>query len=288
MRTIKRTFVFTLLISICLGVKCQNSYQERLENSKDKNEMFSILEEWEASDSVCPRVYYYLTNVYTKKAELKKKEGILGFLDLINQTKINYDKNVLQTAFDYSNKGVSLFPDVITLRLSNIEVCRHLEDYEMMVSGIKKLFAHAEMIHNEWLSADENTEIEKQIDNMLHVCYLVPEQDDNMELIKYSKDIADIVLKYIPDNSPSLLQLLSYYLYKEKDKKAEAVLKRLAIVSNTEKYVLPSLALGYAKLGDKANAMEYLRRMKENPDNSESYIKSITEDVVNALKGDSL
>ncbi|NDV66956.1 hypothetical protein D0T60_17195 [Bacteroides sp. 224] len=273
---------------MCWSVKGQIAYQDRMKNAKDSNELLSILEEWEASDSVCPEVYYYLTNIYINKAKPEEEKNIFGLLDIINQKKVDYDKDILQTAFNYSSKGVSLFPDVITLRISNIEVCRHLESYKTMVSGVKDLYAHGEVICNKWLSADENTEVKKQIAEMLNTCYLVPFQDDNVKLIEHSKDIAETVLKYNPDNAMSLVELLNYHLDKGKNKKAEAILKKLAVISDTEKYILPVLALGYAKLGDTINAMEYLRKVKEDPGNSDSYIKSVTEEVMNLLKDNSV
>src|SRR5690606_4466652 len=78
-----------------------------------------------------------------------------------------YDKNVMDTALSYINRGIELNPQRLDMRFGKIYMLGNMEEYQVFTDEIIKTIQHSNANNNKWLWT-ENKPLDQPKEFMLN------------------------------------------------------------------------------------------------------------------------
>lgn len=278
MRILIHIFCFYLLFQ---NLSAQN-YQEKFANlmsEKDALGMRKLLEKWEQEKPKDAELYTSSFNYYYQKSSTEvlnlstnpddndtnsmqltdssgKAQGYLG-------SKIVYEDYYLEKAFEYIDKGISLFPKRLDMRFGKIHVLRLIKDWDKFTTEILKTIDYSAEVKHHWTWTN-NTNAENpeklffgSIQDYVVTLYNTGEDS----LLKNMREISERVLKYYPEDVPSYSNIAVTYMITKKYEKAIETLKKAEEITPKDLVILNNLARTYALKKDKKNATLYYQKM---------------------------
>ena len=239
----------------------------------------SMLREWEFSEPRNPELYTSYFNYYLRKSrkEIKKEKRTELVLRLDDSTEnksgtpanaSSYNEEYLAKAFEYIDKGISLFPDRLDMRFGKIYMLGQTTRYISFTGEIIKTIEHSSENKNAWLWKDNKPQ-ENGKDFMLSTIQSYVVQIYNIAndtLLDCMKNISESVLKYYPDHVESLSNLAVTYMVKGDFDNALTSLLKAEKFAPDDYIVAGNIAYCYYEKKDKVNAIKYFELSEKNGD----------------------
>lgn len=130
--------------------------------------------------------------------------------------------NQPQEAFNFVNEGILLFPERLDLRFGKTYMCQMLGDTNCIKDELLQILNMSANENNQWLWLNGET---KDNDFMLGILQNYQKNLWNDGNLVEMRKIAEVVLKYFPDNVESLNTLAISYLMEGNWQEAEPYLK---------------------------------------------------------------
>ena len=160
-------------------------------------------------------------------------------------------------------------------------VLGQIQDWKAYTQEIIKTVQRSSINKNQWIWPDEEENGEEN--------FLLTIQDYQVQLyntgddslLKYMREIATEILKYYPTHVPSLSNISITYLIAGEYEKGIEALKRAEKINPSDFIVLSNIAHGYKLKGDKANAIEYYKKVIKHGDEK---VKAFAKQQITDLK----
>ena len=303
---IKYVSISFILFGLSLAGASSQSFNEQYEiilGKDNPEEELQFLQKWEMAGGNEAELYTAFFNYYVNAS---RKENIAIGKDVPNKEKgkyltlnnsdstkkgttgyiysdVVYDKELLEKAFYYAQKGINEYPSRLDIRFGLVYVYGLIGDYDSYTKEIIKTIDYSSQNDNKWLwTNNEQPDDGKKVllDGLQGYILQLYETGDN-RLLNNMMQIAEATLKYYPDNVESLSNLsIVYLLWKEYDKALEA-LHAAEKLAPFDFIVLGNIAQAYKLKGDKKRAIEYYELIAEHGD---SEAKKYAQSQIEILK----
>lgn len=275
-----------LLNLACFYLLIQNlsaqNYQEQfasLINEKDTTAVRELLEKWEKEKPRDAELYTSYFNYYFQKSKTEilnlstnpdnNDENSMKITDSLGNTKgylgskVFFEKYYTQKAFEYIDKGISLFPKRLDMRFGKIHALRIIKDWEVFTTEILKTIDYSAKVKQKWTWTNnvdaENPEKLFFGSIQDYVVTLYNTEDDSL-LINMRK-ISERILKYYPEDVPSYSNIAVTYMILAEFDKAIETLQKAEKIAPKDLVILNNLARTYVLKEDKENAILYYQKM---------------------------
>lgn len=242
----------------------------------------SVLKIWEQSGPECPELYmarsnyqsYMSRSLFTVVPEDSDPEDVHRVIrgeephsKVIR--KWMWDDNKFAEAINTLDKGIAKYPDREDLRLHKVWAYQERGDWDKVVDALSEIADYEVTPGTKWFWAggDDVSNEGFLLGNILNFVGELS-STDNREPIHRMVDIAK---RCYPDNFKVLN--MSGHVQFEEGKIAEAIedyKKALALVPGDE-IILINLGVAYARLGEYAEAIRYVKEIIDNPDAGEGF-----------------
>jgi tetratricopeptide (TPR) repeat protein len=272
--------VFICLTHSLFAQDFRNTFRE-LSAKGDSVATLKLLHTWQKTKPNDPEMYVAFYNYYALEGlkdvlSLQKEQPggesfqltdstgkVAGYLGSQQALNINY----LNHGFKYIDSAIDKFPTRLDMRFGKVYVLGRMEDYEKFTGEIIKTIKYGQSINFKWIWTDS-----KPLDDpekfMLGTVqnYVIQLFNAGDKYVGYIGDIAQTVLKYKPDHVESLSNLsISYMIKKDYPHAIEGLLKAEKLAPQ-DYIVLNNIAYCYELQGNKPNAINYYKRVKQYGD----------------------
>lgn len=239
-------------------------------NSEKSTEQF--LKQWENSYPDDAEMYSAYFNYYANKSIINSSRG----------TELN--KIYVNKALEYADKGIKKFPSRLDMRFGKASYLLKINNYPKQVEEIIRTLNHSLKNQNNW-TWTENKPLGNGLKTMIdglqgYILQLYESKDINK--IQDMLHIAETTFDYYPNDSGSMINLAIIYILTSRYDEALEILKEAEKITPTDFRILGNIAEVYAKKGDKANALNYYKRIAEvGNDEAKAYAKRQAEKLTN-------
>jgi len=271
-----------IITLICTGQTNKEQFSAALK-SKDTIAQLALLQKWEKANSNDPELYVCYFNYHVNQGRkevisLEQGETDEESLQLTDSagnaagymvSRIVYDKDHLDKAIQYIDKGITQFPERLDMRFGKSYLLADAGDYENVVKQITTTLAHSKKNGNKW-TWSEGKPLDYPQEFMMssiqgYVNKIYNTGDDN--LLVYMKQIAEAVLKEYPDSVENLSNVSIVYMIQQQPEKALAPLLKAEKLSPADTVVLGNIAQCYKLMGNKTAATNYYNLVIKHGDN---------------------
>ena len=278
---IKYRFYISLLLVFITHVVHGQDFEKKFKDLAAQNDTVAqakLLGEWEKTDPKNPELYVAYFNFYAKKSirevisldEKPKSNNSLQLNDTgtsnpvayLNAS-VNYRSDVLQKAFDYIDKGISLHPTRLDMRFGKIYMLGQAENYSMFTKTVIETINFGNSIKDAWLWKEGKPLEDAKaffLGSMQDYIGTLYNTEDN-GLLPDMRQISETILKYNPDHVISLANIALTYAIEEDNDKAMEYLLRAEKIDPKDIIVLNNIAEGYVRKKDNAKAKIYFEKI---------------------------
>jgi len=271
---------FICLTHPLLAQDFRTTFRE-LSGKGDSAATLKLLHTWQKAKPNDPEMYVAFYNYYAleglkevlslqneqpggKSFQLTDSTGkVAGYLGSQPALNINY----LNQGFKYIDSAIAKFPTRLDMRFGKVYVLGRMEDYEKFTREIIKTIEYGQRINFKWLWTD-NKPLDDPEKFMLGSVqdYVIQLFNAGDQYTGYMGDIAQTILKYKPDHVESLSNLsISYMIKKDYPHAVEQLLKAEKLAPH-DYIVLNNIAYCYELEGNKPNAINYYKLVKQYGD----------------------
>ena len=245
--------------------------------TKDTTAQAILLQKWQISKPTDPDLFIAYFNFYVQrsmseimvmgegkanKAFLEVHDTATGKHETNIYSDIRYKKPVLEKAFEYIDKGISLYPNRLDMRFGKISMLGKAVQYRAFTNEIKQAIELHSKIESKWLWSN-NKPLENATNQFLtsiqDYVYLLYESGDKQ--LPLMREIAEKVLQYYPNHVESLSDISITYMYTKEYNKALAYLLKAEKINPKDAVVLFNIAATFIKMNDKPNAKIYYNKV---------------------------
>jgi tetratricopeptide (TPR) repeat protein len=257
----------------------QDNFSQFIEYQKkgDTLNIRLLLEKWEKenprdADYFIASFNYYFSMSMTRVVKFHSKptaeQEMLVIYDNDSSAKepkgyfydgIIHDSEIISKAFDFIDRGISIYPNRLDMRLGKCYALLNSENYEGLVNEIKKTVDYSVIIKNKWLWKN-NEAIETGEEALLESMHNYVAQIYNTEedtLVIFIRNISEIVLKHYPNSVVFISNIAISYMIENNFEEALKYLLKANKIAPEDYIVLNNIAQIYTELNDKENAIKY-------------------------------
>ncbi|PVX49398.1 tetratricopeptide repeat protein [Balneicella halophila] len=281
MKKIILCIIFLFLANICFTQDYKKDFREAL-LKQDTTIQLSILREWEKNQPDDADIYISYLNYYFTKAKKEvieitsgnseeeipltkdSTENTVGYLG----AKVSYDKAILQKGMDKIDKGISLHPNRLDMRLGKIFTLGKIKSWNLFTDEITKTIQHSSQNKNSWLWLN-NEPLPEAKEVMLASIQRYQQQlyeTGNDELLNNMQQIAQEVLAHYPNHVASLSNLAITHIFRKNYDEALEYLHKAERLNPNDGIVLANMAKVYELKEDLLTSKVYYQKIAENPD----------------------
>lgn len=247
-------------------------------SQKDTAAQRALLDTWRVERPNDPELYVSYFNYYTSLARYEriimsgelngKVEPVLQLFntDSTSQTPdgymysdIGFRDNLLEKGFACIDTGITQNPTRLDMRFGKIYMLEQSGEYKSMAIEVIKVIDYSIAIKHKWLWSEGKPRKDAEdfmLSNVQGYCAKLYNTEDD-DLLIYIKQIAEVVLKYYPEQVEALSNLSIYYLLNEDYDNALPLLLKAEKKAPKDCVVLGNIAQAYKLKGNKKNAAKY-------------------------------
>ena len=289
------TLFFTILLSqIIYSQDYQIEFQTHCETQDTINQL-KVLKKWQSERPKDPELFVSFFNYHFMKSRKEvlsltgqnnSQDGLV-MKDSLGKTKgfissqLSYDEVEIRKGLSVIEDGIKLYPDRLDMRFGKVYVLGQIQDWQAYTKEIIKTVQRSSINKNQWAwpGEEDNGEENFLLTIQDYQVQLYNTGDDS--LLKYMREIATEILKYYPTHVPSLSNISITYLIAGEYEKGIEALKRAEKINPSDFIVLSNIAHGYKLKGDKANAIEYYKKVIKHGDEK---VKAFAKQQITDLK----
>ena len=296
-------YLFLLLGAVCLytSTSAQTYRETFLEHfkAKDSTAVVELLTKWEQEKPDDPELFVSYFNYYFNEGRQEVltlqdgpppgEEEVLQIQDSTGEVEgyfgstILYDRELVNKGFEYINRGIAKYPERLDMRFGKIYTLGQVEDWPAFTKEVIQTIAYSDEIKNQWtwsngepLEGGSEFFLSSIQDYQLQLFYT--EEDS---LLVNMRQIAEEILRYYPEDVPSLSNLsITYLLTEEYDKGLEPLFKAEKL-NPKDAVVLANIARAYVLKGDDKRALKYYKKVVKY---GEGQNKAYAEGQIKLLK----
>jgi tetratricopeptide (TPR) repeat protein len=257
----------------------------------NQNEIYDYLKLWESNEPNNLDMYYHFYKYYFRKSiiinyhseeEAKENKNIVSKLDINPETReiigniyvsFDYKEEEIINAFDYLNRGLSLFPNRLDFHLEKIYLLFYIEEYSLAYNSIISLIELSKNINNKWLTIG-NRKIGKKAFLIEIQSIFMMWHYENKELVENIKYFAETLFEYYPNSVYSYYNFAIYYFMKGNYQEALKYYIQAEKINKKDINVLVGLGITYFEMGEEQKANDYVQKvMKRGGQSYMSYFQ---------------
>lgn len=296
----------TLICIFCVFINVQNllaqNYQEKfaqlIGKQEDTTALRNLLEKWEKEKPNDAELYTSYFNYFFQKSRVEimnltadpnvNDSNSMQLTDSLGQvkgyigSKVIFEEFYQKKAFEYIDKGISLFPKRLDMRFGKIHVLRLTKNWDVFTTEILKTIDYSHEIQNKWtwtnnLDAENPKQLFfRSIQNYIMTLYNTEDDD----LLNNMREISERIVKYYPEDVPSHSNIAITYMLTGKYDKAINILKKAEKLAPSDTVILNNIAHTYVLKKDKENAILYYEKLiKHGTEEQQKYAKGKIDDL---------
>ncbi len=264
--------LFTICVVHAAHAADYKSTFMKLINEKNFNDMAPMLAEWEKASPKDPEMFiayynYYLFRDYHEFMTFEPPEDKNSVGMMVPREQFNI-KDV-RKGLAYLDRGLALHPRRLDMHIGKIHALGQIKDYrgqrDQILSVIKLIPEHK----GKWLwrdgkpeaNFDDNfqSDVQERISNFMR---------QKPEVRKYTKEIAELMIKHFPKNVWWYNDIGHYYFQVKDYKSAVNYFLSGEKIDPRDEIILNNIAYTYELSGDKENAILYYKKLtrSKNPE----------------------